>query len=210
VQATEKAWLRKLERHAARKRPWELRNIRRIDHNFFHGWLVHFERAGSVYEDHFNDRGDRQSALWRAITWRDWVEARLPKRRKFQRRHVRNNTGVVGVLLVTQRSRRGTLLTYAVAHWTEASGRKRKRSFSVLKYGKREALARAKRIRLDVLAEMLRPEIEGEFRARPRGMRERSESEVRRSAWPRSSSKPRRSTRRAVHAIVPAALSSTS
>ncbi|PYQ18816.1 MAG: hypothetical protein DMF81_23815 [Acidobacteria bacterium] len=68
-----------------------------------------------------------------------------------------NTTGVIGVHLAVQRTRRGTRMRYYCATWVDAAGRPRKRSFSVAKYGERRARAIAVRIRTQVLEELLRP-----------------------------------------------------
>jgi hypothetical protein len=149
------------------------RNIRRVDHNYFHGWLVRFHRAEQVYETSFRDDGDRESALRRAIAWHDWMKPRLPPERRIKSRYVLNKTGVIGVQFTVQRSRKGTRLSYYCAMWTDAAGRTHKRSFSVAKYGKAEARARAIRVRKDVLAQMLRPEIAESRSVRLRPVRER-------------------------------------
>ena len=54
------------------------RNVQRVDHHHFHGWLVRLKRAGRNYEHYFHDQGDRRAALARAITWRNETAARLP------------------------------------------------------------------------------------------------------------------------------------
>jgi hypothetical protein len=58
---------------------------------------------------------------------------------KVKRSYVLNKTGVVGVALVKDRTRKGTPVRYYVANWSDTFGRKHKRSFSMLKYGEERA-----------------------------------------------------------------------
>lgn len=93
----------------------------------------------------------------RALLWRDRVAALLPPPRKFKKRFVLNTTGVIGVTLARQRTRGGRLVEYYCATWFDERGQRRKRSFSVAKYGRREARALAIDTRRNVLAVLLRP-----------------------------------------------------
>jgi hypothetical protein len=138
-------------------------NVRRVDHHDFHGWGVCLKRAGKRRQRYFSDRGDPLAALRRAVRWRNATAARLPPPRKFKRRYVRNTTGEIGVHLARQRSRTGSWLWYYGATWVDG-GRSHKRSFSVAKYGKAAARARAVRVRRSVLAELLRPAKPGRHR----------------------------------------------
>jgi hypothetical protein len=133
------------------------RNVQRVDRHDFHGWLVCLKRGGRRHEQYFTDRHDGQAALRRALRWRDEVAASLPPPRKFKRRYVLNKTGVIGVHLAAQRTRKGTRVRYYCATWADATGRPRKRSFSVAKYGRDLARSHAVRTRRDALAQLLRP-----------------------------------------------------
>jgi AP2 domain len=55
------------------------------------------------------------------------------------------------------RTRKGTRVRYYDASWVDETGSKRKRTFSVAKYGESRARAMAIRTRKQVLAELLRP-----------------------------------------------------
>jgi len=144
------------------------RNVQRVDHHDFHGWHVCLKRAGRRHEQYFSDRSDGQAALRRALHWRDEMVALLPPPRKFKRRYVLNKTGVIGVHLTVQRTRKGTRFRYYCATWIDAAGRSRKRSFSVAKYSKDVARARAVRARREALAELLRPANRSRFAQRRR------------------------------------------
>lgn len=134
-----------------------MRNIQRVDHNYFHGWAVRLKRRGAVRERYFADGPDRNAAFARAQRWRDRMEALLPPPRKFKSRNLLNTTGVVGVSFGEQRSRKGTLLAYYRAAWTDEAGRTHSRRFSVAKYGKTRARSLAVKTRQEALAEMLVP-----------------------------------------------------
>jgi hypothetical protein len=146
------------------------RNVQRVDHHDFHGWHVCLKRAGQRYERYFTEQGDASAALRRARRWRDEMAASLPPPRKFKRRYVLNRTGVVGVHLARQRTRKGTRVRYYCATWIDAGGRSHKRSFSVAKYGELTARARAIRTRREVLAELLRPANRSRIPARQTGV----------------------------------------
>ena len=132
-------------------------NVQRVDHNDFHGWHVCLKRAGKRYETYVKDSGDPKAALARALRWRDRVAATLPPPRKFKSRYALNKTGVIGVRLALQRTRKGTPARYYCATWFDATGRPRKRSFSVAKYGEAKARSLAVRARRQALEELLRP-----------------------------------------------------
>jgi hypothetical protein len=134
-----------------------MRNVQRVDHHHFHGWQVCLKRAGERHEHYFGDEGDREAALRRALRWRDQMAAVLPPPRKFKRRHVLNTTGVIGVHLARQYTRARRLAHYYGATWMDDLGHRRKRSFSVAKYGTRKARALAVAARAEALALLLQP-----------------------------------------------------
>ena len=97
-----------------------LRNVQRVDYHDFHGWHVCHKRAGQRYERYFSDEGDREAALRRTLPWRDDMADTLPPPRKFKRRYALNKTGVIGVHLAVQRTRKKTRLRYYCATWIDA------------------------------------------------------------------------------------------
>ena len=145
------------------------RNVQRVDHHDFHGWHVCLKRAGQRHERYLSDRSDAQAALGRALRWRDEMAASLPPPRKFKRRYVLNKTGVIGVHLAAQRTRKGTRVRYYCATWIDATGRSHKRSFSVAKYGESTARSFAVKARREALAELLRPANPRPFTSRRTG-----------------------------------------
>jgi hypothetical protein len=81
------------------------------------------------------------------------IEA-LPPERHFKLSHSRNTSGVIGVHF--HRDRKGRIVRYA-ATWNDEHGQARKRSFSVARYGAREARSLAIQARREALKRLLRP-----------------------------------------------------
>jgi AP2 domain len=144
-----------MARAAAKRRGY--RNVRRIEHNYFRGWVVSVKRRGERQVEYVRDGayGGPRGALREALTRRDAIEAELPPPVKVKRVFSLNNTGEVGVAFVRQRTRAGRWVWYYVASWIELDGRRVKRSYSVLKYGKRRARAQAVQARREALARIL-------------------------------------------------------
>jgi hypothetical protein len=135
----------------------EMCNVVRVDHHDFHGWHVCLKRAGQRYGRYFRDAGNSRAALARAIRWRDDLAGRLPPPRKFKRRYSLNKTGVIGVSLSRERTRKGVPAPRYCAKWIDARGHPCKRSFSVGRYGKAKARALAILARHEALERLLRP-----------------------------------------------------
>jgi hypothetical protein len=134
------------------------RNLYRHVHNGWKGWVFRAKRRGRATTRYFSDLkyGSSRGAHAAAARHRDEMLAALAPLSKIKTRNVLNRTGVVGVCLVRQRSHSGKLFRYYVASWTQA-GRRRGRSFSVLKYGAPEARRRAIRARRVAILALLRP-----------------------------------------------------
>jgi hypothetical protein len=129
--------------------------IRRVDHNYFHGYAVAIKRAGKRSSTYFSDKPDgRRAALRQARAYRDTQIAQLPPPTKIKRRYVRNTTGHIGVSLIRDRTRIGTLIWRYVAQWPRLDGTYAKATFSVAKYGRPEARRRAVEARQKGLAEL--------------------------------------------------------
>lgn len=118
--------------------------------------MVRVTRRQRRYGGYFADRvhGGRDEALRLALDQRDELEASLPPAVKMKRKFSLNKTGVVGVYLGLGR-RRGRVWRYYGATWTELSGKKVNRRFSVLKYGEREARRLAIRARREAVVRIL-------------------------------------------------------
>lgn len=117
-------------------------------------WTVHLRRRGKLYYRRFYDLkfGGSKRARAAAITWRDRVMAaeKVFTHLEFHRQRRSNNTsGVPGVhFLKSPRQPRG----YWQARIRLFDGRKVHRSFSVLRFGGREAFRRAVAARKELLA----------------------------------------------------------
>jgi hypothetical protein len=131
------------------------RNLQRYEHNYFTGWVVSLTRRGERYTRYFPDKKDSQAALRRALAWRDALIRKLPPPVKVRMHWPYNKTGVIGVSLLEDRTRGGTLVKRFVATWVDEHGHDRKRSFSVPKYGHAKARAMAVAARHQGVAEMM-------------------------------------------------------
>ncbi len=131
--------------------------IRRVDHNYFHGWAVAIKRAGRRLSRYFSDRPDGSAAaLRKARAYKKRMTARLPPPVKIKRTFVLNKTGVIGVALVREKSRAGTPTDRFVVSVPLARGRRGKVSFSLAKYGPAEAFSRAVEARRRAVADYVR------------------------------------------------------
>jgi len=132
------------------------RNVGRHEHHHFRGWVVCLKRRGRRVEVRYFKDGARgaEASLGRALAYRDRAVLRLPPPLKLKTRYSANKTGVIGVSLTNQRTRAGKLARYYVASWNE-SGRKRKRVFSIEKYGKRKAFGLAVAVRKEAVQRVL-------------------------------------------------------
>lgn len=152
------------------RKPKANRNISRIDFRnsdgeITHGgWEVRFHRRGKRVEKFFADgkyRG-KTRALKAARQYRDEIEAKLPKltvhelSRKPSRR---NQSGMVGVRRHEQTDIRGDwgyTYTFWVAQWTDETGKRRTRSFSIQRHGEEEAYRLAVKARKKGMADRKR------------------------------------------------------
>jgi len=129
-------------------------------------------RASVRYMRYFHDRGNAKAALRRARTWLTATTARLPPPQRIHRYDRRSRTGIVGVNLWVQRTRRGTLLRYYAATWCDETGFQHRRTFSTAKYGEARARALAVAVRREAVAAILQPAAErgrrAPARSRPR------------------------------------------
>ncbi len=139
-----------------RSKPTEDKNVRRVDHHYFRGYVVAIGRAQARHQKYFGDRvnGGRRAALERALEYRDGLLAELPPPIRIHRR-TKNPTGIPGVALVHDRTRSGRVVPRFVAYWHCADGRREKRSFSTLEYGFAGAEAKAVRAREQGIDQLL-------------------------------------------------------
>lgn len=116
-----------------------------------HGWQVRLQRKGVRYGRFFSDSawGGREESLSLAIRYRDRILAHIERaiERRSSSSHslpaARNNSGVVGVAKITQRSANGVEYQFWQASWTSPNGNRKAVRYSVLKFGDREAFRRA-------------------------------------------------------------------
>lgn len=117
-------------------------------------WRVTFKRRGQAYFRTFYDlkHGGSKKARAAAIAWRDrqLADAKVLTRREFHAQRRSNNTsGVPGVHFVKSAAQpRGTWQ----AKIKLPDGTKPTKSFSVRRFGRREAFARAVAARAEMLA----------------------------------------------------------
>ena len=133
------------------------RLIDRVDHNFFHGFVVQVKRGGQRWDKYFSDKPDGAIAALRcARDYRDRLVKQLPPATKIKRTNSLNTTGVIGVVLARDRTRAGNTFERYIALWPRKGTRRPgKKSFSVAKYGKREARRLAVEARRKGIAQYL-------------------------------------------------------
>ncbi|MDF1812173.1 MAG: hypothetical protein P1V20_08160 [Verrucomicrobiales bacterium] len=129
-----------------------LRGISRLDQESSgtHGWQVRVQREGVRYGRFFSDYewGGTENALNLAIQFRDKIishHERIsqspPDRslRSHQTAGARNQSGVVGVTRISQRSAKGDEYHFWQASWTDSEGNRQIVRYSVLKLGDEKA-----------------------------------------------------------------------
>jgi hypothetical protein len=111
-----------------------------------YGWQVRIQRKGVRHGRFFSDYewGGPERALTFALQFRDKVVAHLERLSELPghraaRTHAlpsaRNQSGVVGVIKISQRSAKGDEYHFWQASWTDPDGTRRFVRFSVLKLG---------------------------------------------------------------------------
>ena len=128
------------------------KSISRVDHKAKHayGWFVRVAFQGEMHQRFFSDvaHKGRRASLKAAIVWRNRTERKLGKPRTERKVAIlspRNRSGVVGVRRTAKAmTRDGSKMgpVYEVC-WFPKPGVVRRTSFSILKYGEREAFRRA-------------------------------------------------------------------
>lgn len=144
----------------ARRNP--RRNISRIEKSaadgaIIGGWEVRLQRRKLKFNQYFADsvHGGKNAALRAAKAYRDQLEVAEPAMTVSDRAAIpssRNRSGVVGVRLHHQKSQHGDFeysYWFWVAQWVDGRGRRKSKSFSIDKYGDREAFRLAKQARIE-------------------------------------------------------------
>jgi hypothetical protein len=139
------------------------RNITRIE-TTTRGWEVRIMRRGKGHCKLFSDVpfGGKRKAMMAAREYRDQLieelaSKEISRKQRAKRKTQRNYSGVVGVRYVEETERRGEneyTYGYWEAQWSPSVGVRKKRRFSVNKYGDAEALRLAMKARRDGVAAM--------------------------------------------------------
>lgn len=118
-----------------------------------HGWQVRFQRKGVRQGQFFSDSewGGKRRALAIARKYRDQLLAQAERQDAVSGRAVRvqtvvtrrNQSGVVGVSRISQRSAKGDEYHFWQASWTSSDGTRETVRFSVRKFGDEDAFHRA-------------------------------------------------------------------
>lgn len=117
-----------------------LKNIGRLEKAGY-GWRVHIKRRGREYTKYFPDGWDGPfESLRQAIAWRDEAWLRLgPPTHAASKPTTRSSSGVLGVTREVQNTASDRVVENYRASWCDSTGRVRRRTFSVDKYGEEEA-----------------------------------------------------------------------
>lgn len=126
-----------------------------------HGWQVRLQRKGVRYGRFFSDSawGGAEGAYEKALQYREKIlaharrlrEGNSASARSRQAPDSRNNSGVVGVTKILQRSSSGVEYRFWQASWTQPDGKRITVRYSVLKYGEDEAFERACKARREAM-----------------------------------------------------------
>ncbi len=141
------------------------KNVSRVDYakNHTHGWCVRITLARTQYSKYFGDEthGGRDSALAKAVRYRDSLERKLGKPRTDRSvvaNSTRSSTGIIGVhrRLKSARSRKGerTFSDVFEVTWSPQPGVVSRTPISIDKYGEHEAFRRACALRRSKEREM--------------------------------------------------------
>lgn len=112
------------------------------------GWLARYTREGVTFSQLFTDSkfGGEDESFEAAKKWHDEIREIFPpmSRREFMRqKKVKNTSGHVGAYRApsTVKKKSGKEFTYYnwVASWTDDTGKKKNKQFSISKYGEEEA-----------------------------------------------------------------------
>ena len=126
-----------------------MKGISRIDSRNTHGWFVRVYRDGKIHSKMFSDgvHGGRQTALERAIEYRDDYEHKNPS--KYINSRVRskpqknNKTGVIGVSETYSLSKNGRKLPCFSVSWCPRKNFPRSKKFYHHQYASREEALKA-------------------------------------------------------------------
>ena len=136
------------------------KNITRIEQasNDLYGWYVRMRFKGKSHAKFFNDKrfeGSEDKSLHAAVRYRNELSESIGRprtERNVMAAHPGNNTGVVGIRRYMKKT--GTSKTGKAYHsdvyevtWSPEPNKVKRTSFSIAKYGEREAFRRAYELR---------------------------------------------------------------
>lgn len=147
----------------AKRKKDDNRNITRIDTSA-RGYWVRVTRAGTCYSKLFSDGqcGGKRKALLQAREYRDQLleelaDLKLTRKQRAETVTSRNYSGVPGVRYVEEVTRSGDkeyTHAYWEAQWSPRPYERKKRRFSIKKYGDKEAMNMAIAAREEGVASM--------------------------------------------------------
>ncbi len=143
------------------------KGISRIDSGSTHGWFVRGYRNGKTYSRLFSDLkcGGKRKALRQAREYRDQLHddlAKIPQKPRARRivfRDSRNTTGVLGVCRTAKKGANGLLNECYSVSWRPEPGVQKCTSYSIRKYGEKQAFRLAVAHRKRVLKEIYGPSV---------------------------------------------------
>ena len=143
------------------------KGISRIDSGSTHGWFVRGYKNGKTFSKLFSDMkcGSSEKALELARVYRDKLHAELekiesrPRGRRIAYRDARNSTGVLGVCKTRKKGPNGTISEVYSVTWRPEPGVQKCTSFSIKKYGDKQAFRLAVAHRRRMLREIYGPGI---------------------------------------------------
>ena len=132
-----------------------LKGISRIDSGSTHGWFVRAYRNKKTYSKFFSDSkfGNKEKALEEAFKKREVFKNQISKikKRPSKSRIVssdsRNKTGELGVSKSAKKAKNGISYECYSVSWKLKSGKQKSTSFSIKRYGEKEALNKAIELR---------------------------------------------------------------
>lgn len=131
--------------------------IYRLDERSICGWVVKLKRQRKTFHKYFHDgEGGPPESLRLAIAYRDDLIQRLPAPTRIWTTPSKDKNGVRGVTRGVQATPTGHVAESWVAAWVEVDGKVGRRSFSVHKYGEKEAKAMALAVRKVEVARVLK------------------------------------------------------
>jgi hypothetical protein len=120
---------------------------RQTDAHHGASWAVALQRRGKAYQRQFGDReyGGCDEAHAAAESYLRSLLKILPKRSRVRKKYVTNKSGMAGVIRTWEVTRTGARNSYYKAYWPKLGepGKATSRKFSISKYGREGAFARA-------------------------------------------------------------------